>query len=154
MVSRNIKVATKKKFKEKVSIYKRILRENSHKIDVKYFKQQTNLSILDARLKVLYEKGMFKNPENAKKIIRKYQNIINITNKIFLSRTKEIAESKILYSKDPNIREKMIDKYVIDHYKNIKELSKKGLEVNFIEEMTPIIDSFIKKNEKKIKDII
>jgi hypothetical protein len=151
MVSKNIKIATKNKFKPKVAAYKKVLKENLVGSDLKYFKQQTNLSILDAKLKVLYEKGMFKDPENAKKIIRKYQGTIKLANNIFLSKTNQLANSKIIYNKDPKIKDKLFDAYVKEYSKEIRSLAKKGLEVNFVEEINPIIKSFLRKIENKYK---
>jgi hypothetical protein len=150
MVSKNIKISTKKKFKPNVKRYKTFLSKKSGEIDIKYLKEQTNLDILDSRLRVLYSNGRFKNADNAKKIARKYMNLMKISNDIFLNRTKEILTSKFIYS-EPNFKEKYYEGVINDYIKDIKQLSRKGLKIEFIEEIEPILDSFIKKIEKKYK---
>ncbi|MDD4049718.1 MAG: hypothetical protein PHX47_01795 [Candidatus ainarchaeum sp.] len=150
MVSKNIKISTKKKFKPNVKRYKTFLSKKSGEIDIKYLKEQTNLDILDSRLRVLYSNGRFKDAEKAKKITKKYMNLIKISNDIFLSKSKEILTSKFIYS-EPNFKEKYHDAFINDYIKDIKQLSRKGLKIEFIEEIEPILNSFIEKIEKKYK---
>lgn len=75
---------------------------------------------------------------------------MKISNDIFLNRTKEIISSKFFYSK-PNFKEKYYEGVINDYIKDIKQLSRKGLKIEFIEEIEPILDSFIEKIEKKYK---
>jgi len=150
MVSKNIKIATKKKFNPNITRYKTFLGKLSNKIDIKYLKEKTNLNILDSRLRVLYSNGRFKNADNAKKITKKYINLINISNDIFLSKSKEILTSKFI-SSEPNFKEKYHDAFINDYIKYLKQLSRKGLKIEFIEEIEPLLNSFIEKIEKKYK---
>lgn len=149
MVSRDIKIATKKKFNP--SRYKSLKKTTENVIDLKYLKERTNVDILNKRLDVLFEKGRFKDSKKAKEIIKRYQGIVKLTTNIFLSKTKSLSSAKFIsYQKGIDPRQELVSKVIKEFTLELKKLSGEGLKVEFIEEMNPLIDKYLKNFMKKI----
>lgn len=151
MVSRDIKIATKKKFNPNVMEYKTLKKDITNRIDLRYFKEKTNTSILKSRMDVLFKKGRFKDSEKAKKTINRYNGIVDLTTKIFLSKVNEVTKSKVVYlKKGQDFKEEQQNQLVLMFTKELKKLSREGLKVEFIEDLNPVIDRFLKDFQKKI----
>ncbi len=146
---REIKIETKKHFKESgvLSFYKQRKSTTKDKMLIQYTKANANIHLLDSKLSVLFRKGLYKNSREAKRTIKKFKDIYDVSLDTFLKKSEVYVKQKTQYElyKNTRVSEHLLVSLTSRYSKTLNELVRKSNDIIFIEDLNPLLDK-IKKD--------
>lgn len=151
-VNKEVKKSVKFKIKESKSInqYRNMIKKSDVTVIKKYHKSMLNLRAVEARLLTLFEKGLYRNLDKAKKTYKKFIDY----NNLFIEKLNDVIANGELHYKSVYLKNRkmesevnlvMFDSFVKRYTKIVEEMTKKLQKIMFIEDLNPILNEAIEK---------